>query len=100
MSAADAPARQLARVRQGTEVGVIALPQGDSILLDARVGEETELLVARIGPGGGFCWARELPTGSEKGWLKRGDGNIQTANSRDSCPGWPARFEALGRRSG
>lgn len=92
---ADAPGRQLARVRRGQAVASINLPQGDTILVDARPGGDDEILVARLGPGGGFCWCRYQRPGAEKRWLKQGNGDITTAGSRENCDGWPSKFRRL-----
>lgn len=97
-TAADAPSRQLSRVKNGQEVGVITLQSRHRILADARHTAENKALVCRINTGGAYCWHHKMYTSVLDTYLSRADGAITTGNTRAGCPGWPNRYTNIGRR--
>lgn len=94
-SSADAPGRQLARVKQGTVVGVITLPCRHRILADGSTTPDKKVMAARINAKGAYCWHGSVYTTALDTYLEQAEGRIETASTRRDCQGWPSRYTHL-----
>jgi len=90
---AQAPSRQLARIKNGQAVGAIYLPNNHRLLVDPRpVDASDKVLAAYINEKGAFCWCTDIYASALSTWLHKADGDIESARTRSECDGWPSYY--------